>query len=102
MIILVSHIKTFLKLNTPPNTYLSVDLGSWISNAKVLVPVSKLIKIPSQKVKLLKAIEGSNEQSLGSIRGKLLRRIKNIMMMPLLFYIVWIGQRKITHLSLYL
>jgi len=32
---------------TPPNVNLSVDLGSWISNAKVLVPVLELIKIPS-------------------------------------------------------
>jgi hypothetical protein len=44
---------------------LSVDLGNWISNAKVLVPVEDLIKIPSQKGKLLKAIEGPNEIILG-------------------------------------
>ena len=42
--------------NPPPFTNLSIDLGSWISNAKILVPVSDLLKIPSQKEKLLKAI----------------------------------------------
>jgi hypothetical protein len=47
-------------------------LGSWISNAKVLVLVSELIKIPSQKTKLLKAIGGSNEPSLGKDQGKTL------------------------------
>jgi hypothetical protein len=46
------------KASTSLDTDLSVDLGSWIANAKVLVPVSELIKIPSQKGKLLKAIEG--------------------------------------------
>jgi hypothetical protein len=55
---------------TPPTTDLSVDLGNWISNAKVLVPVSELIKIPSQKDKLLKAIKGPNERSLGNYQGK--------------------------------
>jgi hypothetical protein len=53
------------KAFTPPTKDLSVDLGNWISNAKVLVPVADLIKIPSQKDKLLKAIEGPNEISLG-------------------------------------
>jgi hypothetical protein len=60
------------KASTPPDTDLSVDLGSWISNAKVLVPVSEFIKIPSQKIKLLKAIEGSNELNLGKYQGKTL------------------------------
>jgi hypothetical protein len=39
----------FPKVTTPtntPTTNLIVDLGSWISNAKVLVPVSDLSKIP--------------------------------------------------------
>jgi hypothetical protein len=45
-------------------------LGNWISNAKVLVPVADLIKIPSQKDKLLKAIEGPNERSLGKYKSK--------------------------------
>jgi ribonuclease HI/transposase InsO family protein len=47
----------FPKVTTPsPITDLSIDLGSWISSAKMLVPVSDLLKIPSQKEKLLKAI----------------------------------------------
>jgi hypothetical protein len=47
----------FPKVTTPlPITDLSIDLGSWISNAKILVLVSDLLKIPSQKEKLLKAI----------------------------------------------
>jgi hypothetical protein len=37
------------KAITPPTSELSIDLGGWISNAKVLVPVTELIKIPSQK-----------------------------------------------------
>jgi hypothetical protein len=41
-----------------------IDLGGWVSNAKVLVPVVELIKIPSQKEKLLKAIKGPKEKSI--------------------------------------
>jgi hypothetical protein len=35
-----------------------------MSNAKVLIPVAELIKIPSQKEKLLRAIEGPKEKSV--------------------------------------
>jgi hypothetical protein len=36
---------------------LNIDLGGWLSNAKMLVPVSELMKIPSQREKLLRAID---------------------------------------------
>jgi hypothetical protein len=39
------------------NSDLNIDLGGWLSNAKMLVPVSEIMKIPSQREKLLKAIE---------------------------------------------
>jgi hypothetical protein len=65
------------KTLTPPTADLSVDLGSWIANAKVLVPVSELIKIPSQKEKLLKAIEGPNERSLVKYQGKTVEKPKD-------------------------
>jgi hypothetical protein len=45
------------KSNVPINTDLNIDLGGWLSNAKMLVPVSEIMKIPSQREKLLKAIE---------------------------------------------
>jgi hypothetical protein len=45
------------KSNVPINAYLNIDLGGWLNNAKILVPVSEIMKIPSQKLKLLKAIE---------------------------------------------
>jgi hypothetical protein len=48
---------TPLKSNMPSNVDLNFDLGGWLSNAKVLVPVSDIMKIPSQKEKLLKSIE---------------------------------------------
>ena len=35
---------------------LNIDLGGWMNNAKILVPVSEIMKIPSQREKLLKAI----------------------------------------------
>jgi hypothetical protein len=39
------------------NSDLNIDLGGWLINAKMLVPVSEIMKIPSQREKLLKAIE---------------------------------------------
>jgi hypothetical protein len=39
------------------NADLNIDLGGWLNSVKMLVPVSELIKIPSQKEKLLKAID---------------------------------------------
>jgi hypothetical protein len=35
---------------------LNIDLGGWLNNAKILVPVSEIMKIPSQREKLLKAM----------------------------------------------
>jgi hypothetical protein len=52
---------------TPPksNVYassdLNIDLGGWLSNAKTLVLVSKIMKIPSQREKLLRAIENPSQ-----------------------------------------
>jgi hypothetical protein len=45
------------KSKVPTNADLNIDLGGWLSNVKMLVPVSELMKIPSQKEKLLKAID---------------------------------------------
>ena len=39
------------------NSGLNIYLGGWINNAKILVPVIEIIKIPSQKANLLKAID---------------------------------------------
>jgi hypothetical protein len=41
----------------PTNSELNIDLGGWLNNAKMLVPVAEIMKIPSQKGKLLKSIE---------------------------------------------
>jgi hypothetical protein len=45
------------KSNVNINSDLNIDLGGWLSNAKMLVPVSELMKILSQRERLLKAIE---------------------------------------------
>jgi hypothetical protein len=39
------------------NLELNIDLGGWLNNAKMLVPVAEIMKIPSQKGKLIKAIK---------------------------------------------
>jgi hypothetical protein len=47
---------SFSKSSEPINVDLNIDLGGWLNNAKILVPVSEIMKIPSQREKLLKAI----------------------------------------------
>ena len=42
---------------SPPTSELNFDLGNWVNNAKVSIPVTELLKIPSQRAKLLSAIE---------------------------------------------
>jgi hypothetical protein len=41
----------------PTETELNIDLGRWLNNAKMLVPIVEIMKIPSQREKLLRAIE---------------------------------------------
>ena len=43
---------------------LNIDLGGWLSNAEMLVMVSEIMKIPSQREKLLKAIDGHSQKSI--------------------------------------
>ena len=38
------------------STDLNIDLDGWLSNAKMLVPITKIVKICSQRQKLLKFI----------------------------------------------
>jgi len=52
------------KSNVPTNAYLNIDLGGWLNNVKMLVPVSEIMKIPSQKEKLLKSIEDPPKSSV--------------------------------------
>ena len=41
----------------------NVDMGEWISSAKIHVYVTDVLKIPGQKEKLLKAIEDSQSKT---------------------------------------
>jgi hypothetical protein len=52
------------KSNVYASSELSIDLGGWLSNAKMLVPVSEIMKIPSQREKLLKAIDCPSQKSV--------------------------------------
>ena len=42
---------------SPPTSELNFDLGNWVNNAKVSIPVTELLKVPSQRANLLSAIE---------------------------------------------
>jgi hypothetical protein len=56
---------------TPPKSYvyassdLNIDLGGWLSNAKMLVSMSEIMKIPCQREKLLRAIENPSQNNVG-------------------------------------
>jgi hypothetical protein len=52
------------KSNVYASSELNIDLGGWLSNAKMLVPVSEIMKIPSQREKLLKAIDCPSQKSV--------------------------------------
>ena len=49
---------------------MNIDLGGWINNAKVLVPMVELVKIPTQKNKLLKSIEEPSPNNIVSRNSK--------------------------------
>jgi hypothetical protein len=55
---------------TPPkimvhsSSDLNIDLEGWLNNAKMLVPVSEIMKIPSQREKLLRAIENPSQNNV--------------------------------------
>jgi hypothetical protein len=46
------------------NSDLNINLGGWLSNAKMLVPVSEIMKIPSQREKQLRAIDSPSQKSV--------------------------------------
>ena len=52
------------KSNVHVNSDLNIDLGGWLNNAKMLVIVSEIMKIPSQREKLLRAIENSSQNNI--------------------------------------
>ena len=37
------------KVKTPPPLDLNIDLGNWLSTAKIFVPIIEILKIPSQR-----------------------------------------------------
>ena len=45
------------KTTVHTNSELNIYLGGWLNNAKMLVPMSEIMKILSHREKLLKAIE---------------------------------------------
>jgi hypothetical protein len=48
----------------PTNSKLNIDLGRWLNNVKILVHVPEIMKIPSQKRKMLNAIEDSHQHNI--------------------------------------
>jgi hypothetical protein len=48
----------------PTNIELNIELRGWFNNEKMLVPVAEIMKIPSEKEKLLKSIEDPHKNSI--------------------------------------
>ena len=47
----------------------NIDMGEWISSAKIHVYASDVLKIPGQKEKLLKALEDCQSKAHNIVRG---------------------------------
>jgi hypothetical protein len=45
------------KSNVSVNADLNIDLGGWLNNANILLPLSEIMKISSQRERILKSIE---------------------------------------------
>lgn len=41
--------------NFSPSSEMNIDLGGWLNNSKIWVPVTEVLKIPSQRAKSLNA-----------------------------------------------
>lgn len=51
-------------LNPRSTSGMNIHLGVWFNNSKVLVPVTEIVKIPSQNVKLLSAIDSTQVNAM--------------------------------------
>ena len=81
---------------------LNLNFGSQITNQNIRVPVTKILKVPCQKYKLLKSIEGTRDKSFDKINKMIILRRKDLLNMHSLLYIAWIQVNKITFIFLYL
>ena len=54
------------KIFIPPTSDFNIDLRGWINNAKILVLVTEILKISSQKLKLLKAIDAPHVKEMSN------------------------------------
>ena len=50
------------KVKTPPPLDMNIDLGNWLSTAKIYVPVIEILKIPSQRDIFMKTLEEPKEK----------------------------------------
>ena len=49
------------KVKLPPPLDLNIDLGNWLSSAKIFVPVIEILKIPSQRDIFMKTLAEPKE-----------------------------------------
>ena len=49
------------KVKTPPPLDLNIDLGNWLSSAKIYFPIIEILKIPSQRDIFMKTLEEPKE-----------------------------------------
>ena len=64
------------KVKNPPPLDLNIDLGNWLSSAKISVPVIEILKIPSQRDIFMKTLAEPKENIVENLRKQLLRILK--------------------------
>ena len=64
------------KVKTPPPLDLNIDLGDWLSSAKIYVAIIEILKIPSQRDIFMKTLAEPKENTVESLRKQLLISLK--------------------------
>ena len=64
------------KVKTPPPLDLNIDLGNWLSSAKIPVPVIEILKIPSQRDIFMKILEEPKEKNVGKPKEAITKKTK--------------------------
>ena len=64
------------KVKISPHVDLNIDLGNWLSSAKIHVLVIEILKIPSQKDIFMKTLEEPKEKNVEKPKEAIIEKTK--------------------------
>ena len=70
------------KAKTPPPLDLNIDLGNWLTSAKIYVPVIEILKIPSQRDIFMKTLSRPKEKIFEKYEEVSTEKLKTITEKP--------------------